>query len=171
MLDLNNTPHWYALYTKARTEKKVDVTLQEKGFESYLPLQKTVRQWHDRKKKVDLPVFSSYVFVRMALRERIPVLQTDGVVKLVSFTGTPAPIPDFEIAAVKRILEGQIPYEVTNFLRIGQDVEVITGPLKGLHGRIIENRRRNRLLVGIQQIGQALSVEVLDSQVRLLKKQ
>jgi len=165
MLDLNNQPHWYALYTKARAEKRVDQTLQEKGFESYLPIQETVRQWHDRKKKVELPVFSSYVFVRMALKERIPVLQTNGVLKLVSFTGKPSPIPDYEIAAVKRIFDGDHPYVVTNYLSIGREVEVTYGPLAGIRGRLIERRGQNRLLIGIQQIGQALSVEVSQSEV------
>ncbi|MFQ5710087.1 MAG: transcription termination/antitermination NusG family protein, partial [bacterium] len=88
-----NSSHWYALYTRPRFEKKVDLLLQEKGLESYLPLHTVLRRWSDRWKKVEEPLFSCYVFVRILLSQRIHAVQTDGVVRIVSFTGTPSPIP------------------------------------------------------------------------------
>ena len=103
--ELNYMPHWYALHTKFRHEKKVAQRLAQKGIENYLPLRTMYRKWSDRYKKVDEPLFSCYVFVNIPLCDRIDVLQTDGAVKLVSFRSIPAVIPEMQIHAVKQILE------------------------------------------------------------------
>jgi transcription antitermination factor NusG len=152
--------HWYALYTRPRFEKKVDSMLRKKGLESYLPLHTVFRRWSDRWKKIEEPLFSGYVFVRIPLEERISAVQTVGVVRMVSFTGTPSPIPDEEINAIKKVLNQAVPFEASDYLPIGQMVEVMRGPLQGIRGRLIEHRGRKRLLVGIEQIRQAISVEV-----------
>ena len=94
---------WYAIYTRPRHEKKVNDQLLEKQFEVYLPLITRTRQWKDRKKKVDMPLFSSYVFVNFEYKYRFDVLQTDGVVKIVNFNGTPAVIPDWQIESLRKM--------------------------------------------------------------------
>lgn len=158
--DRCNVTHWYALYTRPRFEKKVDLKLREKGLESYLPLHTVLRRWSDRWKKVELPLFSCYVFVRIPLREKVYAVQTYGVVRMISFNGTPSPIPDEEIKAVKKILEGADSFETSHYLALGERVEVIRGPLEGIRGRLIEHRGQRRLLVGIEQIRQGISIEI-----------
>lgn len=160
--------HWYAFYTRPRFEKKVDLMLREKGLESYLPLRTVHRRWSDRWKKVEQPLFSCYVFVKIALRDKIYAVQTDGVVRMVSFNGTPSPIPDDEINAVKNVLEHADSFETTHYLAIGQMVEVIRGSLEGIRGTLVEHRGQKRLLVAIEQIRQAISVEVSEMDVQPL---
>src|SRR5436305_10048529 len=95
---------WFAIYTKPRWEKKVDGLLLRKGIESWCPLQKVERQWSDRKKIINDPIFKSYVFVRIKPEERLPVLQTEGVLNFVHFLGKPAVIKDEEVANIKSYL-------------------------------------------------------------------
>lgn len=166
MEDLRNISHWYALYTRPRFEKKVDSLLREKGLESYLPLRTVLRQWSDRKKKIREPLFSCYVFVRVTSREFIYAVQTDGVVRMVSFNGPPAPIPDQEIETLKKILEKTDSFEMAPYVAFGQTVEVIRGPFAGIRGYLLEHHRDRKLLIGIEQIRQAISIEVNDSDVR-----
>ena len=92
---------WYAIYTKSRNEKKVALNLQEKGIEVYLPLLKTLKQWSDRKKWVEEPLFRSYLFVRILDKNYLEVLQTDGVVRFITFRQERIPVPDQQIEAVK----------------------------------------------------------------------
>ncbi|MFQ5676744.1 MAG: UpxY family transcription antiterminator [bacterium] len=164
--DLRHTPRWYALYTRPRFEKKVDLKLREKGLESYLPLHTVRRRWSDRWKNVKEPLFSCYVFVRIAQIQRIYAVQTHGVVRLVAFSEGPAPIPDHEIEAIKRILEGTDSFETNPYLTIGQMVKVIHGPLEGIQGRLVERRGRKCLIVGIEQIKQSISVEIGEHDVQ-----
>jgi len=165
--EIGTTPHWYALYTRPRFEKKIDQSLKEKKVESYVPLQTVVRQWSDRRKKVLEPLFTCYVFVRIPWKSRMLAVQTHGVIRMVSFGNGPSPIPDEEIDAIRRILEGGHPFEKVDFLEPGQRVEVVHGVFAGLRGRLIEYRGRRRLLIAIEQIRQGLCVEVNDWDVRV----
>ncbi|NIR49289.1 UpxY family transcription antiterminator [candidate division KSB1 bacterium] len=164
--DKKNIPRWYALYTRPRFEKKVDELLSEKGLESYLPLQMVLRQWSDRKEKVKEPLFSCYVFVKLPLRQSVLAVQTHGVIRMVSFTGNPSPIPGEEIEAIKAILKSERPFKMAQYLQEGQFVEVVHGPLTGVCGRLLEHRGRGKLLVGIEQIKQAISVEIEGCEVK-----
>jgi len=100
----NSEKKWFALYTKPRWEKKADSILIRKGIESWCPVQKVQRQWSDRKKVVEDPLFKSYVFVRITEEERLPVLQTDGILNFVHYLGKPAIIKDEEINLIKSYL-------------------------------------------------------------------
>ena len=157
---LNVVPNWYAISTKARHEKKVHNQLVQKGINSYLPLQTFHRRWSDRYKKVEEPLFSCYVFVQLALRDRLKVLQTDGVVRLVSFNGIPATIPEDQILAIKTIMENNYQIEPVDYLTPGQKVEVIQGPLRGTRGMLAQIKNKNRLIVRIDSIMQAISVDI-----------
>lgn len=159
-------PRWYALYTRPRHEKRVDRQLKQKGIESYLPLRKELRQWSDRKRWVEEPLFRCYVFVRIPLQDYILALQTHGVVRMVSFNGRPAPIPDEQIEAVRRILEEIRTVEPVSYLVIGQRVEVIKGPLAGIRGVLIQKRNQNRLVIAIDSIRQAISIEINADEVK-----
>lgn len=158
--ELNYNSHWYALYTRSRYEKKVDTLLKEKGVTSYLPLTEAYHQWTDRYKKVLTPLFSCYVFVFIALRDRFKVLQTDGVIKLVSFNGKPAWIPDDQIQTIRQIIEEKVSVNQVDFFTPGKKVSVKQGPLKGLKGTLIQRNNKNRLIISIEGIKQALSIEI-----------
>lgn len=157
---LNEVPHWYAISTMARHEKRVHHRLVEKRIESYLPLQRLQRKWSDRYKVVEEPLFSCYVFVHIALKDRLPVLQTDGVVKLVSFNGIPAVIPDSQFEAVQKVLEENKPVEKVDYLTPGKRIEVIQGTLKGVQGILTEIKNSHRLVLRIDGIMQAISFDI-----------
>ncbi|MFQ5604258.1 MAG: UpxY family transcription antiterminator [bacterium] len=157
---------WYALYTRPRFEKKVDSLLKEKGMESFLPLRKVRKRWSDRWKIIEEPLFSCYVFVRIPFRQRIFALQTQGVVRMVTFDGRPSPIPDEEMAAVRRLLRSEVKFEISPYcFAIGQKVEIKYGPLAGVRGQLIEKRGQKKLLVGIEQIRQGLRIEISEHEI------
>jgi transcription elongation factor/antiterminator RfaH len=151
---------WYAIYTKPRHEKKVNTLLQDKRFETYLPLIKQTRQWKDRKKKVDMPLFNSYIFVNFDYKYRFDVLQTDGVVKVVNFNSQPAVVPDWQIESLRKMLDHPETLKLEHYFKAGELVEVTTGPLKGLRGVIMRRKGEHRLVLTIDGIMQSVSVEV-----------
>lgn len=167
---LYSEPHWFACYTRARHEKQVELLLQQRGFESYLPLVPQMRQWKDRKKLVEFPLFPSYVFGRFTLKELHGVLTTPGVSTIVRANGYPTPIPERDIENVRRfataISETGIEPEQRPFLAEGQWVKVLDGPFEGIEGIVIEQRGRKRVLVGVEAIGQGLEIDI---DTRLLK--
>ena len=160
---------WYAIYTKSRTEKKVASDLAEKGVEVYLPLLKTLKQWSDRKKWVEEPLFRSYLFVRILDRNYIEVLQTDGVVRFITFRQERIPVPDQQIEAVKAYLneDSQINLEEFNY-QPGDRVEVVRGPMQGLLGVLIMIKGKQRVLVEIESIGQRLIINLPKSLLKQL---
>ena len=168
--EINNNSHWYALYTKSRYEKKVDYLLKEKGVISYLPLNEVYHRWSDRYKKVLIPLFSCYVFVFIALRDRVTVLETDGVITLVSFNGQPATIADHQIDAIKRIMAEKVNVDPIDFFTPGKKVRVKQGPLKGVEGTLIHKNNKNRLVITIDGIKHALSVAIDYRDLEILKK-
>ncbi len=164
----NTTPNWYALYTRAGFEKKVAEQLRDKGVEAFVPTYTVTRQWSDRKKKIEQVLFSCYTLVRTSFANRVQAMQTVGVVRMVSFNGKAAAIPDEEIDSLRRVLAGTNDVEIIPYLRVGDEVEVIRGPFEGVRGRLIQNRGQYRLVVGIAQIRQALSVEVFAGDVKAI---
>lgn len=167
---LYTEPHWYACYTRARHEKQVEQLLQQRGFESYLPLIPLLRQWKDRKKRVEFPLFPSYVFGRFTLREVHGVLTTPGVSTIVRANGYPTPIPERDIANVRKfalaVAETGVEIEQRPFLAEGQWVKVLEGPFEGVEGIVVEQRGRKRVLIGVEAIGQGLEIDI---DTRLLK--
>ena len=157
---------WYALKTKSRHEIKVYERLIQKGINCYLPMYTTMRQWSDRKKKVNLPLFSCYLFVKISLRDRLEVIRTDGAVNIVSFNNVPAPIPEDQIDSVKRILGANIGIKKENYLVEGQKVEIVYGPLKGITGIVKTIKDKSRLIITIDALYQAVSVEIDDEALK-----
>jgi transcription antitermination factor NusG len=151
---------WYALYTKPRHEKKVNQLLLEKNQEVYLPVIARISQWKDRKKKVDEPLFKSYIFSNFKYKYRFDVLQTDGVVKIVNFHGEPAVVPDWQIESLKKMLEFPQTLRLENFIRTGELAEVIAGPLAGMKGTVLRRKGTSRLVLTIDGIMQSVSVEI-----------
>lgn len=151
---------WYALYVRPRHEKTVYQQLVEKQVESFLPLTKQLRKWKDRKKWVEMPLFSGYVFVNIDLKDRLQALQTHGVVRMVSFGGVPAVIPDWQIEQLNKILQEGTEIQPEEYLKVGDYVEVIEGPLKGVRGYLREKRGESRIAILIDGIYQSASFVV-----------
>ena len=153
--------HWYAVYTRPRAEKQVYERLLEKGIEAYLPLQKKLRQWSDRKKWVETPLFSSYVFVKIDRRFYDSVLQTHGVVKYITFEGKAATIPQEQIDNLRIIVDSNADVETSwQKYKKGEKVTVNGGALKGLSGELISDGGRRKVLVRVDRLDQNLVVEV-----------
>ncbi len=152
---------WYALYTRPRFEKKVAVRLEEAGYEVWLPMQTVVRQWSDRKKKVEVPLFNSYVFIHAEQKDLYHAVQTDGVARTVHFNGAPAVIRDEQIDVIRKILIGPDAFDIRerSYAR-GDVVRVMQGPLKGSQGRWINWRGKKRVCLELEQLHHVILVEV-----------
>jgi len=153
---------WYAVYCKSRHEKKVAKQLGEKGIEHYLPLKREVRQWSDRKKTVEIPLFRSYIFVHIPHQMQIPVLETYGAVAFVKFSGKLVPIPDAQIEAVRIIEEygADIQPESVDEFELQDRVKVLEGPCKDLEGYLVHRKKGDRFVVMIDTINLGASVEI-----------
>ena len=163
---------WYAVYTRPRFEKQVLKGLLDQGIDAYLPLIKTIRQWSDRKKMVEVPLFSSYVFVHIDRRLYDMVLQTHGVVKYITFEGKAATIPANQIDNLRILIDSNEKVETTWETRRKGDLVIVTaGSLKGLKGELITDGDRKKVLVRIQGIDQNLTVEVHSSLIEAIRAQ
>ena len=152
---------WYAIYTKPRAEKQVFQRLEEANIETFLPLQKTIRIWSDRKKLVEKPLLSSYVFVRINFKSFPAVYKTNGVVKFISFEGQPVAIPQKQIDNLRLIINSDAEVEVTSDkFEQGDSVEVVNGSLIGLTGELIKVGSHNRVIVRIDKLDQNLILKI-----------
>jgi transcription antitermination factor NusG len=157
---------WYALWTRSRHEQIVREQLERKRVEAFLPTITRWSRWKDRKKKIDWPLFPGYCFARFNPRERLPILKCTGVVSIISFEGEPAPIPEHEIDGIRALVESELAYDPCPMIHEGMMVEVVHGPLKGVIGRLIRKGTHARLVLSVDLIGQAVSVEVDAADVR-----
>ena len=151
---------WYAIWTRSRHEHVVREQVERKGYEAFLPTITRWSRWKDRKKKVDWPLFPGYCFARFDTTGRLPILSCAGVVNIVSFDGDIAPIPDLEIDGIRRLVESDLQFDPCPLIHEGMVVEVVHGPLKGVVGRLLRKGARARLMLAVDLIGQAVSVEV-----------
>lgn len=166
--DERDVKHWHALYVRSRAEKKVLVQLEDMGVEAYLPLIMRIKQWSDRRKKVEEPLFRSYVFVHNNLRQHYDILNVYGVVKFVTFEHKAVIVPDNQIVAIKRYIDNPLDNlsELKNDdLREGQLVRVTNGPMQGLMGRLVSVKDKRRLLVRIEAVGQFIPISIARSKV------
>lgn len=152
---------WYAVYTKSRHEKLASRELEKKGIEHFLPLRKIQRQWSDRKKTVEEPLFKGYLFVRIPLSGRLSVLGTAGVVRFVGHqVSKPVEIPEKELSAVRRFVEEDIPIDPFPYLKAGERVYIRSGAFRGVEGFIVRKGRHCRLVISLDQLMQSVSVEI-----------
>jgi transcription antitermination factor NusG len=158
-------PRWYVAHTRARHEKHVAEQLLDHSIESFLPLYSAVHRWKDRRKLVYLPLFPGYVFLRIALPERLRVLRLPGVVRFVGFNGTPAEVPDGELCALRSALENGTRVGPHPYLRIGRRVRIRFGPLQGAEGILIRRKGSCRLVLSIDLIMRSVAAEVDESDV------
>jgi transcription termination/antitermination protein NusG len=161
-------PEWYALYTRSRFEKKMLSELTGRNIEVFLPMREIISRWKDRKKRIWIPLFSGYIFVNHVdtPENRFRVLNIPGAVRFVGLEGRANPIPEEQIVSVRRFLESSIAVDSYPYMQVGTRVEVIAGPLKGIHGILVEKRGRFRFVIQVDLIRQAVSVEIDASDVR-----
>lgn len=151
---------WYAAQTCANHEKRVLEQLNQRTVEAYLPLYGSVRRWKDRRVRLELPLFPGYVFVHLALHDRLRVLQTCSVVRLVGFSGQPVALPDQEIEALRRGLTPEMRIEPHPYLRVGQRARVKTGPLQGLEGILVRKKNGSRFILSLDLIMRSVAAEI-----------
>ena len=163
---MNVDEPWFALWTRSRHEQVVREQLAQRHIEAFLPTVTRWSRWKDRKKKIDWPLFPGYCFARFDPSHRLPVLKCTGVVNIVSFEGEPAPIPEQEIEGIRQLVESDLAYDPCPMIREGEMAEVVHGPLKGVVGRLVRKGAHARLVLSVNLIGQAVSVEVDAADVR-----
>jgi transcription antitermination factor NusG len=156
---------WYAVYTRPRHEKSIAKQLSQRCIESFLPLYGSVQRWKDRKKLVWLPLFPGYVFVRMSWHNRLAILQLPGVVRFVSFGGSPAEVPEAELQALRAAVEAGARIEPHRYLNEGRRVRVYRGPLQDTEGVLVRKKGTHRLVLSIDLIQRSVAVEVDASDV------
>ncbi len=160
---------WYAVYVKSRAEKKVSLELDYNKIDHYLPLIKKLRQWSDRKKWVEEPLFRSYIFVYINQSEYYKVLQTIGVVKYITFEGNAVPIPEPQINAIKYFLEETDPENIVETdWKKGRRVKVISGSMTGLTGELVEVDGKNKVKVEIEAVGSSLLIHIPKNKLLIL---
>jgi transcription antitermination factor NusG len=152
--------HWYAAYTCANHEKRVAEQLGERTVEHFLPLYTSVRRWKDRRMQLQLPLFPGYVFVHLALRDRLRVLEIPSVVRLVGFGGPPVALPDQEMEAMRVNLASRLRAEPHPYLTVGRRVRVVSGPLGGLEGIVVRKKKQLRLVISLHLIMRSVAVEL-----------
>jgi transcription antitermination factor NusG len=151
---------WYAAYTCAQHEKRVAAELGVREVEHFLPLYSSVRRWKDRRMKLDLPLFPGYVFVRLALRDRLRVVQIPSVVRLVGFNGLPAALPDEEMQILRACLCQALRAEPHPFLTLGRRVRITGGPFAGLEGVLKRKKNDLRVIVSLELIQRSMAVDI-----------
>ncbi len=160
---------WFAIYTKSRNEKKVHSELLRQGIESYLPLMKTLKQWSDRKKWVEEPLFRSYVFVHIGEPEYFNVLNTPGVVRFITFENHAVPVPQRQIDAIRYFIDSDEEQVAPGTIFVpGQRVEIIRGPLRGIAGQMTEVKGKHKVRIDIDALGQAIHITVPVGQLKII---
>ena len=154
------TQPWFAVQVMGRREKLAHEFLLAKGYESFLPLYKCRRQWSDRIKDFELPLFPGYLFCRFNLYRRLPILQTPGILCIVGIGKAPVPISEGEMLAIRSLIEARLPAQPWPFLQSGQRVRLNCGPLEGLEGIILQLKSSSRLVVSIKLLQRSVAAEI-----------
>jgi transcription antitermination factor NusG len=162
LIDAPSNPgsHWWALYTRHQHERVVADMLSAKGFEIFLPVYDSIRRWKDRQKLLSLPLFPCYVFVKGAFNRRLQVVSTPGVHMILSHGERAAVIPENEIEAIRRTVEGPFRVEPHPFLRCGERVRVTRGSLQGVEGILTRKKNQFRLVLAVEMLAKSVAVEM-----------
>lgn len=151
-------PRWFAAYTASRREKQVARELHERSVESFLPLYRSLKRRSH--KSVFLPLFPSYVFVHIALQNRLRVLEVPGIVRLVGFNGQAAALDDGEIEAMRNALNCGVTAEPYPYIKIGHSVEITSGPLQGLRGKVLRKNNHFRVILSVDLLQRSIAVDI-----------
>jgi transcription antitermination factor NusG len=159
---VDNVANWYAVHTRSNFEARVATQLVAKGFEHYLPAYEETRQWKDRRQKINVPLFSGYVFARFhdTAEERIRVLATTGVAAVLGCGGRLEPVREEELTAVRRLLDSRAVCMPHPYLKKGDWVRVRRGPLQGLEGYLVRFKGDARLVISVSALAQSVAAEL-----------
>jgi transcription antitermination factor NusG len=156
---------WFAGYTAARHEKRIAQHFTQRGIEHFLPQYETIHRWNNGRHRVLLPLFPGYIFVRIALQERLRVLEVPGFVRLVGFNSLPVPLPDADINSMREALTRGVLAEPYPYLTVGTRVEIRNGPLQGMTGILLRRQNKCRVVISVDLIMRSMAVEVEASDV------
>lgn len=165
---LKNVQQWYAVYTRPQCEKRVHKALQNLQLQVYLPVTNVLRQWSDRKKVLSKPLFPSYLFTKIYVENIATVMQTNGVVRIISSNGEPIAIPEEHIESIRQVLEAGYQFLIHPYFSVekGDWVRVVSGSLKGVRGIVITDSSDDHLLIMIKSVGKTVSVNVEKKHLR-----
>jgi transcription antitermination factor NusG len=165
-----DSPSWYAIHTRVRQERGVVQRLRNQGWTTFFPVTTEVHRWSDRRKSVEVPLFSCYVFVRMAmtLEERARLFCVDGILGLVGVRGSGTPIPDEQIDAVRALLAQKISWSFHPFLKVGQRVRIRGGALDGVEGIFLSRNGDHTLVVSVDAVQRSLAVSISGYDIEIL---
>ena len=151
---------WYAGYTASRHEKRVAEQFAQRGVEHFLPLYETIHRWNNGRHRVQLPLFPGYIFVRIALRDRLRVIEVPGFVRLVGFNSLPYPLPEADITRMMGALKRGVLAEPYPYLTAGTRVEIRNGPMQGMTGILLRRQNKCRVVISVDLIMRSMIVEV-----------
>ncbi len=161
-------PYWYAVYTYANHEKSVARQFEFRAIEHFLPLYERMSQWKDRRLRIQVPLFSCYVFVRLALAEKLRIVEVPGVVRLVGFNGRPSPLPEHEIQGLRAGLSEGAHAAPYPYLQVGHRVRVRSGALQGLSGILLKKKNDCRFVLSMELIQRSIAIEIDAADVEAL---
>jgi transcription antitermination factor NusG len=153
-------PLWYAAYTSANHEKRVAEQLRVRSVQHFLPVYESTRRWKDRKKKLQFPLFPGYVFVRIALRDRLHVVQIPGVARLVGFGGMPTALPQEDVDRLRSALADGVRAEPHPYLTAGRRTRIKHGPFAGLEGVLLRLKGNWRVVLSLDLIQRSVAVDI-----------
>ena len=165
-VEISGSEEWFAVTVDPKLTQPTLVTLRQKGYDAFTPFQTVIRKWRDRTSESLVPAFPGYIFVRLDVRFRLPVLTTPGVRGLVGYGKQPAAICEEEIEALRRVMASKLPAEASPFPQAGDAVRLARGPLAGLTGILISQTKLSRVLIRVTLIQQALAVDVESDWIR-----
>jgi transcription antitermination factor NusG len=157
---MSNGLPWFALQVRSRRENHVADHLSAKGYELFLPLYTCRKRWSDRIKNVELPLFPGYLFCRFDPYDRLPILKTPWLLRIVSFNHIPIPVDDEEIGSVRTLVASGAAAQPWPFAGIGEKVRIESGPLRGVVGVLKQFKRNNKLVVSITLLQRSVAVEI-----------
>lgn len=162
---------WFALYTKPRHEFKAAEQLKDVNVDYYLPVVVKLKQWSDRKKKVTEPLIRGYIFIHASEKERITALEQNGIVRCVTFNGRVATIPDWQIENLRRMLETESDFLISEKIMAGQKVKVISGPFEGVTGLVNYTSNGKTISITIDMLKRSVTAVLpTESVVKVMDK-
>ncbi|MGA3293443.1 MAG: UpxY family transcription antiterminator [Candidatus Acidiferrales bacterium] len=151
---------WFAVQVRTQREEGVADHMEGKGYEWFLPTYKRRKLWSDRIREVQVPLFPGYLFCRFNPQDRLPILKTPGVIKIVGYNRVPIPVDEQEIAAIQKLVASGIPNQPWPYLAVGDRVRIESGPLHGLEGILTSFKGNHRLVLSVTLLQRSVAVEI-----------
>jgi len=160
---------WHVIYTRGRYEKRIAEQITEQGIEIFFPLVKQLRQWKDRKKWVEIPLFPNYIFVKADEKILSEILHINGVLKSVNSYGKPVTVSNKQMSSISKLIhETQYPEVEFNLPEIGSDIKIISGPLKGISGKLMQRKGKHKICIAIEAINASILVDIDPKLIKIL---